>query len=147
MVQVKVKFCQNFVMFSGFWMFSKTIQINSKARFCSSIKTTKQCPPDGQRKIENPQALNKIILTDDSRKYCTFSTVYGCYSFNVLPFWLEISSEAFQEICEAHFGDIQGLFIYIYDFLIFAESKQEHGMILDKILLRAKDLNIKFNIK
>ncbi|KAJ8870405.1 hypothetical protein PR048_029426 [Dryococelus australis] len=182
---------------AGFWMFSKSIQINFKARFGSGIKTIEQGPPcDIISKVDkptkwvnllvivekaegslcvslDPQALNKAInkqyyeiptindlkgkkgkakvfsvlnlkesfwqirLMEDGRKYCTFSTVYGCYCFNVLPFGSEISAEAFQEICEAHFDDIYGLFIYT----------DEYYRILDKELLRARELNIKFNVR
>lgn len=97
--------------------------------------------------LDLKESFWQIALTEDSKKYCTFSTIYGSYYFNVLPFGLEISAETFQEICKTCFSDIEGLFIYIDDFLIHAESKEEHDKILEKVLCRARELNIKFNPK
>ncbi|KAJ8892451.1 hypothetical protein PR048_005031 [Dryococelus australis] len=96
--------------------------------------------------LDLKESFWQIGLSDESKHYCTFSIIYGGYCFNVLPFELKILAEAFQEMCQSHFGDIRGLFSYVDDFLIFAQTKQENDAILQKVLVRARDLNVKFNV-
>lgn len=43
------------------------------------------------------------------------------------------------------FGNIQGLIIYIDDFLIYASSETEHNKILNEVFKRARNVGVKFN--
>ncbi|CAH0766349.1 unnamed protein product, partial [Diatraea saccharalis] len=97
--------------------------------------------------LDLKESFWQIGLSEDSKKLCTFSTVFGTYSFNVLPFGLDVSAEIFQENCEKHFNGIDNIFIYIDDFLIYGRTKAEHDIALNRVLSRARELNIKFNLK
>lgn len=46
---------------------------------------------------------------------------------------------------EKYFGDIENVIIYFDDILIAAESLEQHEMILNKVIERAREYNIKFN--
>lgn len=88
-----------------------------------------------------------VSLDAQSSLLCTFSTVFGSYHFNRLPFGLNISTEVFQKYNTEKFGDIDGVIIYVDDLLIFAEDEQTHDRILTEVLLRARKCNVKFNLK
>lgn len=87
----------------------------------------------------------QVELDELSSNYCTFSTPFGCYKFNRLPFGLSMAPEYFQKINCQNFGDIEGVMIYIDDILVAGKTKEEHDMILNKVINRARELNVKFN--
>jgi hypothetical protein len=87
----------------------------------------------------------QIKLDETSKNICTFSTPFGCYSFKRLPFGLSVSSEIFQRLNNKYFGDINGLFIYIDDLLIYASDEKTHDAILNQVVDRARKINVKFN--
>lgn len=86
-----------------------------------------------------------IKLDEASANLCTFNTVFGCYKFLRLPFGLSIAPQLFQKINTRNFANIDGLIIYIDDLLIAAETEEEHDKILEQVLNRARELNVKFN--
>jgi len=47
---------------------------------------------------------------------------------------------------EKYFGDIEGVIIYFDDILIAAESIQQHEIIINKVIERARQYNIRFNV-
>jgi len=64
-----------------------------------------------------------------------------------MPFGICCASDAAQEMIECHFGDISGVLAIHDDIIIVAENENEHDIILQKILQRARERNIKFNLK
>lgn len=86
-----------------------------------------------------------VKLDKQSSGLCTFSTPFGLYRFVRLPFGLRTAPECFQKLNEKYFGDIEGVLIYIDDLLIAADTEEEHDRIVEKVLARARELNIKFN--
>lgn len=87
----------------------------------------------------------QIGLSQEASELCTFNTPYGCYRFKRLPYGVKIGPEVFQKHNERNFSDIPGVFVYIDDVLIAADSMEEHDRILAQVLERARKLNIKFN--
>nr|XP_054591203.1 uncharacterized protein K02A2.6-like [Nothobranchius furzeri] len=87
----------------------------------------------------------QIKLDESSSKLCTFNTPWGRYRFLRLPFGIKSASEVFQQKnCET-FGDIPGVFIIADDMIIAAETESEHDNILQKVMERAKEVNVRFN--
>ena len=87
----------------------------------------------------------QIKLDEPSSKLCTFNTPWGRFRFLRLPFGIKSASEVFQQKnCET-FGDIPGVYIIADDMIIAASSEQEHDVILQKVMERAKTANVKFN--
>jgi len=43
-----------------------------------------------------------IPLDKKSSEYCIFSTIYGCYSFNRLPFGISVAAEVLYRIIQGH---------------------------------------------
>ena len=88
-----------------------------------------------------------IKLDEPSSYLCTFNTPFERYKFNRLPFGLSCASDAAQSMIEKHFGDIEGVLAIHDDLIIAAESFAEHDKILRKVFQRAKERNIKFNLR
>lgn len=86
-----------------------------------------------------------IPLNDSSSRLCTFNTPYGRYRFLRLPFGINAAPEIFHSEMVRLFGDIEGIIIYIDDFLIFSKTIEEHNCILQKVLERANNVGFKFN--
>lgn len=89
----------------------------------------------------------QVELEEESRDLCTFSTPFGCYKFNRLPYGVNISAEVFQMLNTKYFGDIEGVFIYIDDILIAGQSLEDHNRILKEVVERARKVNVKFNLE
>ena len=53
--------------------------------------------------------------------------------------------QLFQKFNEKKFGDIPNVLIYFDDMLIYADNEVEHDIILNKVIERARKLNVKFN--
>lgn len=87
----------------------------------------------------------QIALDEESSELCTFSTPVGCYKFLRLPMGISCAPEIFQKRNQENFGDIPGVMVYFDDILVAASSLKEHDEIIDKVIDRAKALNIKFN--
>ena len=60
-----------------------------------------------------------VDLDEDSRALCSFSTPFGLYQFNRLPFGIKVASETFQKYIFDTFCDLKGVKFYIYDIIIF----------------------------
>lgn len=87
----------------------------------------------------------QIQLDEESSKLCTFSTVFGCYKFNRLPFGISNAPEHFQNVIEKAFGDIPNVIVYFDDILIATKDEKQHDQILKQVMDRSKLLNVKFN--
>lgn len=89
----------------------------------------------------------QVELTEDSSELCAFSTPFGVYKFKRLPFGIDIAAEYFQEANEKNFGDLPGVYIYIDDILVTGKTEAEHDANLLRLVSRAKQLNVKFNVQ
>ena len=88
----------------------------------------------------------QVELDEQSSMLCTFSTPFGRYRFTRMPFGLASASEVFQKRNEAAFDGIDGVHIMADDIIIAAATVEEHDIILRKVLVRAGDRNVKFNL-
>ena len=87
----------------------------------------------------------QVNLDEESSYLCTFNTPFGRYRFKRMPFGISSAPEVFQKKNEALFGDIDGVEIIFDDIIVAAESEVEHDTIMRKLLLRAREANVKFN--
>ncbi|KAJ0179821.1 hypothetical protein K1T71_004412 [Dendrolimus kikuchii] len=86
-----------------------------------------------------------LSLTEATSKLCTFITPFGRYRFTRLPFGINAAPEIFHREMVKQFSDINNVKIMMDDFLIYGKTLQEHNQSLQKVLDRARELNIKFN--
>lgn len=87
-----------------------------------------------------------VKLSPKSKDYCTFATPFGNYRFLRMPFGIKTGPSVFQNMNYAIFGDIEGVLIYFDDIMIFARTKEEHDAIIQKVLQRARENQVRFNV-
>ena len=69
----------------------------------------------------------------------------GNYLYLRLPFGIKLASELFQKYNARNFAGIDGVIVYFDDILIATETKDKHENIMQQVMQRAKEQNIKFN--
>ena len=72
-------------------------------------------------------------------------TPFGRYRITRMPFGLKSASEVFQKQNEAVFEGIKGIYIVADDIIIAASTIEEHDHILQQVLDRATEHNVKLN--
>ncbi|KAH7732163.1 gagpol and env protein precursor [Aphelenchoides avenae] len=87
----------------------------------------------------------QIRLAEEAREKTAFSTPYGHFEWNVLPFGLSTSPACFERMLDSIFSDLIGhtLFIYLDDILIATETVEEHLQVLEEVLRRLRQANLK----
>ena len=87
----------------------------------------------------------QISLDKESSLKTTFSTPYGRYKFNRLPFGIKPASEVYQSGMEELFAGYPCA-IVVDDLLVWGQTVKEHDANLRKVLERCKEVNMKLNI-
>lgn len=85
-----------------------------------------------------------VPLDKESQLLTTFNTPFGRYAFNRLPFGVNSAAEVFEKRVEEIFGDLN-VSIYFDDLIVAGRNQQEHDDNLRKLLIRARENNVKFN--
>ena len=88
-----------------------------------------------------------VKLDEPSSYLCTFHTPWGRKRFLRMPFGISSASEIMQKRNEHTFDDISGVHVIADDIIIAANDEREHDSILLKVLQRARECNIKFNLQ
>uniref|UniRef100_A0A146LC45 RNA-directed DNA polymerase n=1 Tax=Lygus hesperus TaxID=30085 RepID=A0A146LC45_LYGHE len=88
-----------------------------------------------------------IPLDIESRRLCTFQTKWGRYIFKRLPFGLNVSPEIFHRIVSSSFQGIENVETFEDDIILWSESREGLKIILEKVLEKAKETGMKFNVK
>ncbi|XP_055910817.1 uncharacterized protein K02A2.6-like [Eupeodes corollae] len=89
----------------------------------------------------------QLELNEESKNLTVFSTPFGTYRYEVLPFGIKTAPEKFQKLNDKYFRNLPGVFGYIDDLIIGGKTLLEHDKNLDRVLQRAREINIKFNEK
>lgn len=87
-----------------------------------------------------------MVLTEKSSELTTFATPFGRFRFLRLPFGLSNAPKIFHRVFIEKFGDIKGVKVYLDDLIIYASSEREHDEILQLVLKRAREYEVKFNL-
>ena len=96
-------------------------------------------------KLDMTMGYHQLTLHPASRTIATFSTPWGNMRPKRLIFGAKSSQDAFNEVIYRIFGDIEGCLNQRDDILIGAKTKEEHDIILEKVLQRAADYGITFS--
>lgn len=96
-------------------------------------------------KLDASQAFYQIPLDDASSRLCTVGTPFGRYRFLRLPYGVKCAPEVFNERFRQIF-DLQNVAVYIDDIILWGKTKDEHDIILKKVLDIARQNNVKFNL-
>ncbi|KAI5750921.1 hypothetical protein M8J77_002494 [Diaphorina citri] len=95
--------------------------------------------------IDMKQGFWQVELDEESSLLCTFSTMYGRYSFRKAPFGLASVPEVFSKKVIQIFSDLEGVEVYFDDIIIAGKDGADHDKLLLEVLKRARQFNVKFN--
>lgn len=87
----------------------------------------------------------QLQLERNSSDLTTFMTPFGRYRWNRVPFGINSAPELFMKSMVRIFGDIPNVEIYFDDIFIAGADIEEHDATMERVLLRARENNIKFN--
>lgn len=95
--------------------------------------------------LDATQGFHQIMLDEESSKLTAFLTPYGRFRYLRLPFGLCSSPEVFHKTLVDHFSDIEGVEIYIDDFLVHTPTVELHDKRLKQVLQRCREVGLKLN--
>ncbi|KAH7710724.1 gagpol and env protein precursor [Aphelenchoides avenae] len=91
----------------------------------------------------------QIPLSPKAKELTAFSTLGGHWEFNVLPFGLSNAPGGFERAMETIFDEELGksVFIYLDDILIATETLEEHLQVVEKVLSKLREYNLRLKPK
>ncbi|XP_032238886.2 uncharacterized protein K02A2.6-like [Nematostella vectensis] len=84
-------------------------------------------------------------LDEESSYLCTFNTPFGRHKFDRMPFGISVAADVAQKMIDDNFSDIPGVLAVHDDIIIAGSDKAEHDEALSRVLLCARERNIRFN--
>jgi hypothetical protein len=97
--------------------------------------------------LDANQGYFQIQLDEKSRDLTAFNTPFGRFRYRRLPMGIKSSPELFQRVFGDLFSGIEDLEIIMDDFLIQADTLEEHDATLRTTLQRARENGVTFSIK
>lgn len=92
------------------------------------------------------EAFHHVEVEEDSREILTFISHKGLFRFKVLVYGLNVSPAKFQQIMvEYVLQDLDGVEVYMDDFIVHGRDQEEHDNRLRKTLNRLEELGLKVN--
>lgn len=91
-------------------------------------------------KLDLKAAYNLVRIAEGDKWKTAFGTQLGLYEYLVMPFGLANAPAQFQSLVNTIYRDIIGVYVVVYldDFLIFSQSKEEHVEHVREVLRRLK---------
>ncbi len=89
-----------------------------------------------------------ILLDKESSFYTTFNTPFGRFRFLRMPFGISLAQDVFQRKIDETFGDLPGVTGIADDLVVcgYKEDGTDHDENMMRVLQRAKESGIKFNL-
>jgi transposase InsO family protein len=134
------------------------------ARFCVDYRNLNECTKKDAYPIprieDNLDALEgakwfstldlasgywQVAVAEKDREKTAFTTKFGLYEFNVLPFGLCNGPATFQRLMEQVLRGLQwkSLVLYLDDIIVFSQTFEEHLIRLQEVLGRLRNAGLK----
>jgi len=95
--------------------------------------------------LDLASGYHQIPMAERDKQKTAFSTPYGHYEFNRMPFGLKNAPATFQRLMNSVLTGMQGLkcLVYLDDIVIYGASLEEHNKRLEEVLQRLRENNLK----
>lgn len=89
--------------------------------------------------------FHQIQMDDRDAPKTAFSTPYGHYQFQRMPFGLKNAPATFQRLMDQVLTGLQGneLFVYLDDIVLYSSSLREHAIKFERLAARLRAANLK----
>ena len=98
-------------------------------------------------KLNAKSGFWQIHLCPESRLLTTFTTPFGHFCFNWLPFGISSASEIFQWTMSQILTDLEGVICHMDDILIHAPEQVKHDQHLREMLQHLREAGVTLNEK
>ncbi|KMQ85846.1 enzymatic polyprotein endonuclease reverse [Lasius niger] len=95
--------------------------------------------------LDLASGYHQIPMEESDKNKTAFSTPYGHYEYNRMPFGLKNAPATFQRLMNSILTGMQGIkcLVYLDDIVIYGASLQEHNKRLIEVLRRLRENNLK----
>ncbi|KAM0724355.1 Retrovirus-related Pol polyprotein from transposon 17.6 [Formica fusca] len=95
--------------------------------------------------LDLASGYHQIPMAEQDKQKTAFSTPYGHYEFNRMPFGLKNAPATFQRLMNSILTGMQGLkcLVYLDDIVIYGASLEDHNKRLKEVLQRLRENNLK----
>ncbi|KAM0735103.1 Retrovirus-related Pol polyprotein from transposon 17.6 [Formica fusca] len=95
--------------------------------------------------LDLASGYHQIPMAEQDEQKTAFSTPYGHYEFNRMPFGLKNAPATFQRLMNSILTGMQGLkcLVYLDDIVIYGASLEDHNKRLKEVLQRPRENNLK----
>ena len=98
-------------------------------------------------KLDLLKGYYQVGLTERAKLISAFITPFGLFEYEVMPFGLTNAPSTFQRLVNFIIQDLEGVFCYLDDIIIIAQTWEEHLLRLKSLFLRLKEAGLTINLK
>ena len=91
----------------------------------------------------------QIELDEESKPKTAFTTEFGHFEFNRMPFGLQNAPSSFQRLMNYVFREELNVFVLVYldDIIVFSRTLEEHFRNLETVFQRLREAGLKLKLK
>ncbi|XP_018325433.1 uncharacterized protein LOC108737207 [Agrilus planipennis] len=97
--------------------------------------------------LDMDQAYLQAPLSPESQEMTKINTPFGSFKWLRMPFGIASGPSEFQEIITTILANIQNIFIYLDDILLWGSTRETCLKTLEEVLARLEKHNIRLNVK
>ena len=98
-------------------------------------------------RVDMKLAFHHIDVAVQDRHKTTTLTPWGAYQWRKLPMGLANAAQSYQRWMSAILGDMEHVFCYLDDFLIYTETEEEHMQVLEELFKRLREAGLTLALK
>ena len=95
--------------------------------------------------LDLASGFHQIAMKEEDREKTAFSTPYGHFEYNRMPFGLKNAPATFQRLMNTVLSGLQGIkcFVYLDDIVVYGRSLKEHQDRLELVFERIRESGLK----
>ena len=97
-------------------------------------------------KIDLTKAFHQLLIEKSSRPKTAITTQWGMFQFRRLAMGLQNSGQSFQKLLDSILKDMDGVFCYLDDILLYHKDKESHLKALEEVFKRLTKAGLSINL-